>query len=30
MSDNIVWVVDVVATLEEAPILAERGFAWLV
>lgn len=30
MSDNIVWVADIDATLEEAPILAGRGFAWLV
>ncbi|WP_186087699.1 serine/threonine protein kinase [Burkholderia gladioli] len=30
MSDNIVWVADVEATLEEAPSLAQRGFCWLV
>jgi hypothetical protein len=30
MSDNIVWVADIDATLEEASILAERGLAWLV
>lgn len=29
MSDNIVWVVDIDASLEEAPILAQRGIAWL-
>ncbi|MFM0490599.1 serine/threonine protein kinase [Paraburkholderia graminis] len=30
MSDNIVWVVDVDASPEEAPVLAKRGIAWLV
>jgi hypothetical protein len=30
MSDHILWVADVDATHDEAPMLAERGFTWLV
>jgi len=30
MSDHIDWIADVDATPEEAPLLAERGLAWLV
>ena len=30
MSDNICWIVDVDATIEEAPTLAQKGFEWLV
>ncbi|WP_173941329.1 serine/threonine protein kinase [Burkholderia glumae] len=30
MSDNIVWVVDVEASLDEVPMLVDRGISWLV
>jgi hypothetical protein len=30
MSDNIVWVVDIDATADEAPALAKEALAWLI